>query len=67
MQPRPQTGGDLEPKQSRGVTQAFDVWHAGDRGRKVDSVKLRWRVAYRVGREDNVRAEAGDIAEFFVA
>ncbi|KAF4416942.1 putative ADP-ribosylation factor-binding protein [Colletotrichum fructicola Nara gc5] len=47
LQLKPQTGRALEPKQSRGVTQAAEVWHAGDKNRKVQSIKLRWRVSYK--------------------
>lgn len=62
---KPQTGRSLEAKQSRGITQAIEVWHAGDKGRKVDSVKLRWRVAYKVGGE--TKSEMGEIPEFSIA
>ncbi|XP_044715525.1 VHS domain-containing protein [Hirsutella rhossiliensis] len=65
LQLKPQTGRDLGPKQSRGVTQEVDVWHAGDRTRRVESAKLRWRAAYRVGAEQ--RNEMGEIPEFAIA
>ncbi len=41
------------------------VWHAGDKSRKVESIKLRWRVAYKLGNE--VKNEMGDIPEFGLA
>ncbi|KAL7923216.1 VHS domain-containing protein [Trichoderma austrokoningii] len=65
LQLKPQTGRALSPKQSRGVTQEVDVWHAGNRNQRVESVKLRWRASYRVGEE--VRNEMGEIAEFSLA
>ncbi|KAL2268472.1 hypothetical protein VTJ83DRAFT_3318 [Remersonia thermophila] len=65
LQLKPQTGRALEPKQSRGVTQSMSVWHAGSRDSKVESVKLRWRVSYKVGGE--VKQEMGLIPEFSVA
>jgi hypothetical protein len=55
----------LEPKQSRGVTQSIEVWHAGDKSKKVESIKLRWRAAYKVGAE--LKTEMGEIAEFGLA
>lgn len=65
LQMKPQSGRALEPKQSRGVTQAMDVWHAGDKTRKVESIRLRWRISYKVGAE--VKSEMGDIPEFSLA
>ena len=65
LQLKPQSGRNLEPKQSRGVTQAIEVWHAGDKGKKVESIKLRWRVAYKVGGE--MKTEMGEIPEFSLA
>lgn len=62
---KPQTGRSLEPKQSRGVTQSIEVWHTGDRAKKVESIKLRWRVAYKVGGE--IKTEMGEISEFSLA
>lgn len=62
---KPQTGRSLEPKQSRGVTQSIEVWHAGDKSKKVESIKLRWRAAYKVGAE--LKTEMGEIAEFGLA
>ncbi|KAM0285463.1 hypothetical protein ACHAQH_001412 [Verticillium albo-atrum] len=61
----PQTGVALEPKQSRGVTQTVEVNHAGDSGRKVETLKLRFRVSYKVGGE--ARNEAGAVPEFSIA
>lgn len=62
---KPQTGRSLEPKQSRGVTQSIEVWHAGDKSKKVESIKLRWRAAYKAGAE--LKTEMGEIAEFSLA
>ncbi|KAL1861820.1 ARF-binding protein [Diaporthe australafricana] len=62
---KPQTGRSLEPKQSRGITQSIEVWHAGDKSKKVESIKLRWRVAYKVGAE--LKTEMGEIADFGLA
>lgn len=62
---KPQTGRSLEPKQSRGITQSIEVWHAGDKTKKVDSIKLRWRVAYKLGMEG--KTEMGEIPEFSLA
>lgn len=62
---QPQTGRTLRPKQDTGVTQAIQVWHAGDTTRKVDSARLRWRVSYRWGAE--TKAETGEIPEFSIA
>ncbi|KAK1248166.1 hypothetical protein MKX08_006386 [Trichoderma sp. CBMAI-0020] len=65
LQLKPQTGRTLSPKQSRGVTQEVDVWHAGNKNQRVESVKLRWRASYKVGEE--VKNEMGEIAEFSLA
>lgn len=62
---KPQTGRSLEPKQSRGITQSIEVWHAGDKMKKVESIKLRWRVAYKLNGE--VKTEMGEIPEFSLA
>ncbi|KAL2128118.1 hypothetical protein VTI74DRAFT_9641 [Chaetomium olivicolor] len=65
LQLKPQSGRTLEPKQSRGVTQSISVWRAGSRDQKVEAIKLRWRVSYKVGGE--VKMEMGEIPEFNVA
>jgi len=59
----------LKPKEERGVTQIIAVRHAGaeNRGKKVESVKLRWRISYRVGGEAAMRNEMGEIPEFSIA
>ncbi|KAJ4423267.1 ARF-binding protein [Gnomoniopsis sp. IMI 355080] len=62
---KPQTGRSLEAKQSRGITQTIEIWHSGDKTKKVESVKLRWRVAYKVGSE--MKSETGEIPEFSIA
>jgi hypothetical protein len=65
LQLKPQSGRTLEPKQSRGVTQSMNVCHAGGKDRRVESIKLRWRVSYKAGGE--VKQEMGEIPEFSVA
>ncbi|KAK4111647.1 VHS-domain-containing protein [Canariomyces notabilis] len=65
LQLRPQSGRTLEPKQNHGVTQAIRVWHHGNREKKVEAIKLRWRVSYKVG--GDLRNEMGDIPEFSIA
>lgn len=65
LQLKPQTGRDLAPKQSRGITQEVDIWHAGNRNQKVESVKLRWRATYKVGAEQ--KNEMGEISEVSIA
>jgi ADP-ribosylation factor-binding protein GGA len=62
---KPQSGRTLEPKQVRGVTQYISVWHAGAKDRKVESVRLRWRVSYKLGGE--LKQEMGEIPEFSLA
>ncbi len=47
------------------MTQAINVWHAGNRSEKVSSIKLRWRISYKVGGE--ARSEMGEIPEFSIA
>ncbi|KAI1644960.1 VHS-domain-containing protein [Daldinia loculata] len=65
LQLQPQTGRALQPKQTDGVSQSVEVFHAGDRAKKVDSIKLRWRVSYTLGAEN--KAEMGEIPEFSIA
>jgi hypothetical protein len=43
----------------------MNVCHAGARDRRVEAIKLRWRVSFKVGGE--VRQEMGEIPEFSVA
>ncbi|KAH8903684.1 VHS-domain-containing protein [Coniochaeta sp. PMI_546] len=61
----PQTGRSLLPRQSTGVKQAIVVCHAGDENKKVESIRLRWRVSYKVGEEQ--KSEMGEIPEFSIA
>ncbi|KAL2144725.1 hypothetical protein VTI28DRAFT_8663 [Corynascus sepedonium] len=61
----PQSGRTLAPKQSRGITQSIKVRHAGNHSQKVEAIKLRWRVSYKVGGE--LKQEMGEIPEFAVA
>ncbi|KAM0245435.1 hypothetical protein ACHAP5_005391 [Fusarium lateritium] len=65
LQLKPQTGRDLAPQQSRGVTQEVQIWHAGNRAQKVTSAKLRWRAAYRIG--EQAVNEMGEVTEFSLA
>lgn len=65
LQLKPQTGRELAPKQTRGVTQGVEIWHAGNHTQKVESVKLRWRAAYKLGGE--ARNETGEIPEVSIA
>ncbi|KGQ10621.1 putative ADP-ribosylation factor-binding protein C25H2.16c [Beauveria bassiana D1-5] len=64
---KPQTGRDLAPKQSKGITQHVAIHHAGGgaSSQRVESAKLRWRAAYKVGGEQ--KAETGEISEFSIA
>ncbi|KAI0425766.1 ADP-ribosylation factor-binding protein GGA2 [Xylaria sp. FL1042] len=62
---QPQTGRELQPNQDNGVTQAIQIWHAGEPARKVESARLRWRVSYKWGAE--TKAEMGEIPEFSIA
>ncbi|KAK6854686.1 ADP-ribosylation factor-binding protein GGA1 [Apiospora arundinis] len=65
LQLQPQTGRNLQPNQKYGVTQNMQVWHAGDKTKKVETIKLRWRVSYKIGSE--TKNEMGDVAEFGIA
>ncbi|KAG5656157.1 hypothetical protein KAF25_009033 [Fusarium avenaceum] len=65
LQLKPQTGRDLAPQQSRGITQEVQIWHAGNRAQKVTSAKLRWRAAYKIG--EQAVNEMGEVTEFSLA
>lgn len=65
LQLSPQSGRSLGPNEASGVVQTVEVWHAGDKNKKVESIKLRWRVSYRIGGE--VKNEMGEIPEFGLA
>ncbi|SPJ90386.1 probable Arf-binding protein [Fusarium torulosum] len=65
LQLKPQTGRDLAPQQSRGITQEVQIWHAGNRTQKVTSAKLRWRAAYKIG--EQAVNEMGEVTEFSLA
>lgn len=43
----------------------MEVYHADDKGRKVETVKLRFRLSYMIGGE--AKQETGPIAEFSIA
>lgn len=62
---QPQTGRNLEPHQKYGITQNAQIWVAGDRSKKVEKIKLRWRLNYGLGGEAKV--EMGDVGEFGLA
>ncbi|KAI1371633.1 VHS-domain-containing protein [Hypoxylon crocopeplum] len=62
---QPQTGRALEPKQTAGVTQSVEVFHAGNHAQKVESIKMRWRVSYTLGADQ--KSEMGEIPEFSIA
>ncbi|KAI1338171.1 VHS domain-containing protein [Xylariaceae sp. FL0016] len=59
------TGFTLQPNQQDSLKQNIEVWHAGDRNKKVERIKLRWRVSYSTGGE--TKTEMGDIPEFGIA
>ncbi|KAH6638562.1 VHS domain-containing protein [Truncatella angustata] len=65
LQVQPQTGRSLSASQRYGVTQNMQVWYTGDRSRKVESIKLRWRMSYKLGAE--TKTEVGTIPEFGLA
>ncbi|KAK0611607.1 VHS domain-containing protein [Immersiella caudata] len=65
LQLSPQSGRNLAPKQSAGITQSISVFRTNNKAEKVQSIKLRWRVSYKVGGE--VRNEMGEIPEFSLA
>jgi ADP-ribosylation factor-binding protein GGA len=62
---QPQSGRTLEPQQTRGVVQSMEVWHANDKSRKVNAIKLRWRLSYRLGEE--MKTDMGEVQEFELA
>ena len=62
---QPQTGRNLEPKQSRGVTQTIEVSHAGNKTKRVEGIKLRWRASYKLAGE--AKQDVGEIPDFPLA
>lgn len=62
---QPQSGRTLEANQKQGITQSMEVWHAGNRSQKVQSIKLRWRISYRLA--GDTKSEMGEIPEFTLA
>lgn len=65
LQLNPQTGRTLEPHKASSITQTVAAWHTDSRDKKVESIKLRWRVSYKVnGVQKN---ETGAIPEFSLA
>lgn len=65
LQLNQQSGRTLAPNKAGSITQAGYVSHAGDKQRKVESIKLRWRVSYKVGGQQ--KNETGEIPEFTIA
>ncbi|KAL1871035.1 hypothetical protein VTK73DRAFT_2308 [Phialemonium thermophilum] len=65
LQLQPQSGRTLAPNAAHGIRQVMEVWHMGNRTEKVESVRLRWRISYKVGGE--VKNETGEIPEFRLA
>ncbi|KAK0673589.1 VHS domain-containing protein [Cercophora samala] len=64
LQLTPQSGRNLLPKQSNGVKQEVKVWRSGDKSQKVEKIKLRWRVSYKLNGE--VKNEMGEVLEFSI-
>ncbi|KAH6891023.1 hypothetical protein B0T10DRAFT_511447 [Thelonectria olida] len=65
LQLKAQSGRDLAPGQTRGITQDVQIWHAGNHAQKVDSIKMRWRASYKLaGQPVN---EMGEVSEFSLA
>ncbi|CAK7197798.1 ARF-binding protein [Sporothrix eucalyptigena] len=62
---QPQSGRNLDPLQTRGVQQIMEVSYANDKSRRVETIKLRWRLAYKVGEE--TRTDQGEVHEFELA
>ena len=65
LQLNPQTGRTLAPHKAAGITQIVAALHAGAREKKVESIKLRWRVSYKAGGVQ--KNETGEIPEFTLA
>jgi len=42
-----------------------EIWHAGATDKKVESIKLRWRLSYKVG--GDAKQEMGEVPEFALA
>jgi ADP-ribosylation factor-binding protein GGA len=59
----PQSGRTLQPLQSKGITQVIHL--NGVEYGKGTSVKMRWKVSYKVGA--TLKQEQGEIAELGVA
>ncbi|KAK4653600.1 ARF-binding protein [Podospora pseudocomata] len=64
LQLTPQSGRNLLPKQINGVKQEVKVWRSGDKLQKVEKIKLRWRVSYKLNGE--VKNEMGEVPEFSI-
>ncbi len=48
------------------MRQDVEVFHAGDRSKRVDTIKLRWRVSYALA-GGRLERETGEIPEFGIA
>ncbi|OAA59838.1 VHS subgroup [Niveomyces insectorum RCEF 264] len=62
---QPQSGRTLAPHTARGIQQTMEVSHAQDKSLKVTALKLRWRLAYRLGGQ--TRTDTGEVPEFELA
>lgn len=56
----------MTPNQGTGVHQVVDVYHIGDRSKKVESIKFMWKMTYRLGAGE-LKDEMGKVAEFSLA
>lgn len=41
------------------------MWRSGDKSQKVEKIKLRWRVSYKLNGE--VKNEMGEVPEFSIS
>ncbi|CAK7272114.1 ARF-binding protein [Sporothrix epigloea] len=65
LQLQPQTGRNLDSLQTRGVMQTMAVFHDNDKSRRVDAIKLRWRLSYKLGLD--TKTDVGEVHEFDLA
>ncbi|KAI6088297.1 VHS-domain-containing protein [Hypoxylon rubiginosum] len=65
LQMQPQTGRTIQPQQTWGVRQDVEAFHAGDKSKRVETIKLRWRVSYTLA--GKLERETGEIPEFGIA
>lgn len=62
---KPQSGRTLLPHQRNGITQEMQLGGV-ERG-QGNTVKVRWKLSYRVGTETAVREEQGEVSGLGVA